>query len=202
MVFGLVDSYSAGIDPPKNGGISNDPSPVKLIASGTYASTSGTFVAPQPGRYQFVLQGAGASGFGGAQGGPGGLAARTLRLAKGQSVAYAISSASSGTGTASTSTVTFVDRTMTVTAGGLGDGTDPDHPILGVGGVATGGDININGVAGASEAASLGAFSGGPRGDGTLHQPGMTPGGPGLGIPDDDCAISGAGRLIVTFLGP
>jgi hypothetical protein len=200
-MFGIVDGYAQGISPPKAGGLLNDPSPIKLIVEPTDTPGAGIFVAPSQGRYQFVLQGAGGTGNNGggpATGGPGALALRVVRLAKGQRIPYTVSHGGYLHAPARVdSSVTFGDRIMI--AGRGGDALD--DVTYGAGGIASGGDININGVTGSIQAPSYGPFLGGTRGQDAT--PTSAPGGPGNYIGSGGGPNEGAaGRLTVTFLGP
>lgn len=202
-MLGLVDAYAQGVSPPKAGGYVADPSPIKLIVQPMTADISGTFVAPAPGRYQFALHGAGANRSNERQGGPGGLAIRTVRLTRGQSVAYTVAHAIDGGIPAPDSSVTFSDRTMRVTGAGSGDDDpnsdgDTSDGVDGLGGVATGGDINMNGSDGSNQAPSYGAFVGavGASSGPVQNVPGA-PGRTGLGP-----RFGGSGRLIIVYIGP
>jgi hypothetical protein len=205
MVFGVIDAFANGVSPPRAGALIIELNPVKLLVQPSKAAAVGTFTAPRPGLYQFALQGGGGRGAtsGTAPGGPGGLAIRTVRLAGGQAVTYAVSGGFFAETT--TSSVTFTDGTMSVTPGTQGseidDGGGGFIQVPGVGGAATGGDVNVDGAASTTQAASSGVFTGGVR-SGDNGDPGGAPGAPGRGGGNSIGHRGAPGRLTVTFVSP
>lgn len=169
-----------------------DPFPIKLTVDPSYPGTGvGSWVVPTSGSYLFALHGNGGGGLGSLPGGPGGLAIKTVNLRAGQIVSYVVGGQTAG-GSGNDCTVTFPDGSvMKVTPGGQASVS----PAPGVGGVATGGDININGVSGSFSAASYGGITGGVGGSGYS---GVTAGAPGSNNTGPE---GGAGRLLVVLLG-
>lgn len=205
-MFGMVDSYAPGVAPAKGSGFTGDVMPVKLLVQPNGATISGTFVPDVAGRYLVVLQGAGGPAGGGNQGGPGALAARVVRLRKAQGLPYVVSAAYA-IGSVVDCTVAFADRIMTAGKGqqGVPDSPEADPPVVGhngAGGVASGGDVNLNGVQGAAQAPSYGPFIGGakPGGADNNHIAGV-PGGPGIGV-NVVSQWGAAGRLTICYIGP
>lgn len=163
------------------------------VTSGALPLT-GTFVADRAGRYKVVAWGPGGArpdtgGTSNANGGGGGLAIKTVRLNKGQSLAIEIQIPSFGVGSENNNTaVTFPDGTVMRAYTGK---------FSGAAGAATGGDINVSGSPGvigspgaAGAAASYGEFIGGAG----LQSPG---GGGGFAI----SFTPGVGEVLVLYLG-
>lgn len=119
--------------------------------------SSYTFTAPDQGVYKFVLWGSGT--FGNTAGGSGAYCEYSRQMAKGQTVALVVPTSSGGLPT----TATFPDGK--VVSAGFGG--------VGVAGIASGGDVNLNGsLAGVAGLGSGGGTSGVGAGGGA---PGVLP---------------------------
>lgn len=161
-----------------------------------YSPGSYTFRPTKAGFWRFVAWGAGgdASPGTGTGGGGGGLSIKTVFLTPAQTVSIVVGDWISNNGASST-VITFPDGSaMTIAPAGPG-GTS-------AGGVATGGDVNVNGASTATSAggaaASFGEFRGGNGG--AANAPGRAPGG-GAGVSSGtDPRTAGAGLVLVFFV--
>ena len=173
------------------------PLPYQLHGTINDGPRSGTFVADRAGRYKVVAWGPGgtrtdSNGTSGANGGGGGLAIKTVRLNKGQSLGIEIPLPSgSALNDNNNTAVTFPDGTVMRAYTGTRTNTGSLVP----GGAATGGDINVSGEPGvvgapgaAGAAASYGEFIGGGAK--------QAPGGGGGPLPG-----TGVGQVLVLYLG-
>lgn len=168
-----------------------------------------TFTPPQAGLWKFVLWGAGGGCFNGTSGqaaGSGAYCETNRRLDPAQNVTIIVGAGSTNSGGATT--VTFPDGTVVSAGGGVtGNST-------GVGGVASGGDVNLAGSAagqaggGTGGGTSAGTTSGGGapanlpyRGGsgGAANASGQSPGG-GAGAAGPGLQPSGGSGLAMAFL--
>lgn len=116
-----------------------------------YPPGSYTFTAPRSGDWKFVLWGAGGQGSATpAGGGSGAYVEVTRKLVAGQSVALVVG----GPNDANNTSATFPGGVVVTAARGA------DASSGGAGGVATGGDVRLNGSAGGTGGGSGGAGSG------------------------------------------
>lgn len=132
-----------------------------------YAAGAHIFEAPATGRYMFTLWGGGAVG-GGTGGGSGAFAQKTRRLRRGETVSIVVGAS------AGASTATFIDGSVVTAGAGTGTG----------GGLATGGDLNLNGSSGGTSgnAGDGGGGTAGGAGGANQGADGGGAGAPGQGL--------------------
>jgi hypothetical protein len=147
----------------------------------TFGTGPQTWICPRSGFYRFVVWGAGAGPGGGFAGGSGAYVEKVAFILVGQQVAMSIA----GIAANGASTVTLPNGTV------LSAGAAPNSGS-GAGGIASGGDFNINGSTGTA------AGSGNPGGNG-----GGTAGGTGAADSGSGGAAGAPGRItrVGTFRG-
>lgn len=165
-----------------------------------YLGGAFTFTVSRTGYYKFVLWGAGGNGHtAAAGGGSGAYCEYTRALSAGQAVIIV----APVVGTAAATTITFADGKVV----SAGNGASATVNVPGSGGVASGGDVNINGSSGGSSNGTTGQP--GSEGGGTAGGTGGDPfgaGGGGAGAPANLPYIGAAGvtgaNSNVSYPGP
>lgn len=179
-----------------------------------FPAGSVSWTAPKPGRYKFLLWGAGYGGASGQGNASGSLAVTTVQLAAGQVIAGTVALggpgapsgnssltfpdgrsvvAGSATGVATPGTATGGDTNLAGSVGGSSGGTDG---IAGLGDAGGAGGIG-NGidVGGGGGAPGVSPFKGGKGGSRAGNESGGTPGGGAQGGPEG--SSGGSGLLII-----
>lgn len=178
-LMGLPRAQGMGV-PRKGGGVG-------YAANLSKGATA--FVAPSSGRFKFHAWGGGWGGDGASGGASGSYLEITRNLAKGQVVAVTVGVAGSLSTSPGDTTLTFPNGSVATAAAGASRST---------GGVATGGDVNLNGSApgtgggsganGSGTGGGLGGTGDGASINGGAGAPGVLPmsggrgGGGGVGV--------------------
>jgi hypothetical protein len=187
----------------------------QLLALYTLSSGSGSITAPVNCWALIAVRGPGGSGrTGGGSangGGGGGVVYKRIRLTAGQSLAYALGAPGAGQTSSDSPGNAGTDSTVTLPDGRVlraGAGGGAESPVGGAGGIASGGDINVNGSAGGSpEGGAAGSIEaqipglvGGATGTTAAPAAGNSPGGGSRGDPTNTATGAGGAAQLIAVL--
>ncbi len=159
-----------------------------------FAPGNHSFRAPKAGFWIFAVWGAGGAASNGAGGG-GAFCLKTIYLSPGSNVALVVAHPGFGA-----STLTFQSGAVLSAGGGQTGSSSP-----GLGGVANGGDINVDGAPGVGTTGGAAGSSGQYRGGsgGTNGAAGRSPGGGSGGFSGTGIQVmAGSGLILATYARP